>query len=180
MPVFDRSASRPSRSETELLRGILGPARGRTTSLQLLSRQYRSRQRRARLRRAAIVLALFGFVLGSAAMMTEDPSPSVATVQDSLPALAALGARQREPAVEATGSVRPKTSTTSPCALARAGRVAGEGSPRPVSAIVDVTRPRSGSDKCPPGCSHLGETPAGHSLLTTTCARSGAPNDADP
>ena len=80
MPVFDRSASRPSRAEADLLRSVLGPAKPRSTSFQQASREYRRRQRRARVTRAFIVFALLGLFCGSAVMMSDNlrPSPGAA------------------------------------------------------------------------------------------------------
>jgi hypothetical protein len=75
MPVFDRSASQPGRAEAELLRGILGPAKPRSTSLRLLSRDYRQRQARATVTRALIVLALLGCFFGSAVVMSGNRRP---------------------------------------------------------------------------------------------------------
>jgi hypothetical protein len=72
MPVFDRSASRPSHAEADFLRSVLGPAKPQSTSFQL-SRDYRRRQRRASLARALIVLVLLGFFCASAIVMSETP-----------------------------------------------------------------------------------------------------------
>jgi hypothetical protein len=64
MPVFDRSASRPSRHGAGLLRSVLGSAKGPTT-----------RQRRAMLTRAFIALTLIGAFCGSAVIMSESCPP---------------------------------------------------------------------------------------------------------
>lgn len=65
MPTFDGSSSKLSRSEADLLRGVLGPARLRATSLRAAARGYRRTRRRTILRRAAIVAVLLGGFLGS-------------------------------------------------------------------------------------------------------------------
>jgi hypothetical protein len=72
MPVFDRSASRPGRAEADLLRSVLGPAKPRSTSLRLYSRDYRRRQARATVTRALVVLTLLGCFFGSAVVMSEN------------------------------------------------------------------------------------------------------------
>jgi hypothetical protein len=75
MPVFDHSASRLGRAETELVRSVLGPAKPRTTSLRPFSREYRRRQVGASITRAVIVLALLAGFCGSAMLMSETQRP---------------------------------------------------------------------------------------------------------
>ena len=73
MPIFDESAS--NRAEADLLRGILGPAKPRDTSLRQASLAYRRRQRRAQMTRGLIVLALIGSVGGSAFIFSKNDAP---------------------------------------------------------------------------------------------------------
>jgi hypothetical protein len=74
MPIFDESAS--NRTEADLLRSILGPAKPRDTSLRQASLAYHRRQRRARMTRGLIVLALIGSVWGSAFILSKNDAPS--------------------------------------------------------------------------------------------------------
>ena len=74
MPIFDESAS--NRAEADLLRGILGPAKPRDTSLRQASVAYHRRQRRAQMTRFLIVLALIGGVMGSAFILSKNDAPS--------------------------------------------------------------------------------------------------------
>jgi hypothetical protein len=73
MPIFDESAS--NRTEADLLRGILGPAKPRDTSLRQASLAYHRRQRRAQMTRGLIVLALIGSVGGSAFIFSKNDAP---------------------------------------------------------------------------------------------------------
>ena len=76
MPIFDDSAS--NRAEADLLRGILGPAKPRDTSLRQASLSYHRRQRRAQMTRGLIVVALIGSVGGSALIFSKnDAAPQV-------------------------------------------------------------------------------------------------------
>ena len=88
MPVFDRSASRPSHTEADFLRRVLGPAKPKSTSFQRASRDYRRRQRRATVARAVIVLVLLGLICGSAAMMSDNLRTSRGAAVILLPAAA--------------------------------------------------------------------------------------------
>ena len=74
MPIFDESAS--NRAEADLLRGILGPAKPRDTSLRQASLAYRRRQRRAQMTRGLIVLTLIGSVWGLAFILSKNDAPS--------------------------------------------------------------------------------------------------------
>ena len=77
MPTFDASSSRLGRSEADLLRGVLGPAKPVPTSLRAASRNYRRRQRRDRLTRALVVVTLAASFCGSAFLVSENrPSPT--------------------------------------------------------------------------------------------------------
>ena len=78
MPTFDRSSSKPRRSEADLLRGVLGPARPRETSLRAASRTYHRTHRRSIARRAAVVTVLLGCFLGSAVVLSRKDVASVA------------------------------------------------------------------------------------------------------
>ena len=66
-----------NRAEADLLRGILGPAKPRDTSLRQASLAYRRRQRRAQMTRGLIVLALIGSVGGSAFIFSKTTLPAV-------------------------------------------------------------------------------------------------------
>ena len=82
MPSFDRSSSRLSRKEAELLRGVLGPARPRDTTLRAASSAYHRSQRRSMFGRAATVLILLAAFMGSASLMSQRQpatTPAVAT-----------------------------------------------------------------------------------------------------
>jgi hypothetical protein len=76
MPIFDRSAARPSRAEADFLRSVLGPRRHGPTSLRQASRDYRLRQRRGSVARALVVLVLLGCLFGAAIVMSEQLPPS--------------------------------------------------------------------------------------------------------
>jgi hypothetical protein len=84
VPTFDSSSSKPSRSEADLLRGVLGPARPRETSLRAASRAYHQAQRRSIARRAAIVAVLLGSFLGSAVVMSRKEAAPVAVATRTL------------------------------------------------------------------------------------------------
>ena len=77
MPTFDGSSSRPSPTDAELLREVLGTAKPRETSL----RAYRRSRRRAAMRRAVVVLVLLAAFLGSTSLLTQkQPQRSGAAV----------------------------------------------------------------------------------------------------
>jgi hypothetical protein len=98
MPVFDGSSSRPRRSDADMLRDVLGPARPRVTSLRAASRAYHQAQRRTMLKRALIVVVSLGSFLGSAFVMSQKhPSPAAV-------------ATETLPAPLTTGSIRPRVA----------------------------------------------------------------------
>ena len=72
MPTFDPSSSHAGRSEIELLRNVLGPAKPVVTSLRVASRDYRRRQQRGRIKRALIVATLAASFCGSAFLAGEN------------------------------------------------------------------------------------------------------------
>ena len=78
MPSFDPSSSQHRRSEADLLRGVLGPARPRETSLRAASRGYHRARRRSVARRAAVVAVLLGCFLGATAIMSRKDTALVA------------------------------------------------------------------------------------------------------
>src|SRR5918995_2493419 len=88
MPIFDLSASRPTCAEADFLRSVLGPAKLKSLSFQLLPHDDRGRHRRASVKRAPIVLALLGLFCGSAVVMSEKPRSSLGAAPVELPAAA--------------------------------------------------------------------------------------------
>jgi hypothetical protein len=100
MPIFDGSSSRPRPVEADLLRGVLGPAKPRDTSLRAASRAYHQAQRRNMLMRALAVTVLLGGFFGSATLMSQrQPSQvSVATrTLDDPVATGSIGPALRRP-----------------------------------------------------------------------------------
>jgi hypothetical protein len=94
MPIFDRSVSRPSCAEADLLRGVPGLSTPSSPSFPLLLRNDRWQHRRASVTRALIVLALLGLFCGSAVVMSEktQPSPGAAPVWRAAAAQASVRA----------------------------------------------------------------------------------------
>jgi hypothetical protein len=112
MPIFGRSASRPSCAEAGLLGSVLGLASPRFPSVRPLPREDRWRQRRAGIMRASVVLALLGLFCGSAVVMSEKPQPPPGAARVSPPAAAQAPARAHAKAWPAlpTLSLREMTS----------------------------------------------------------------------
>ena len=84
MPTFDRSSAKHRQSEADLLRGVLGPARPRETSLRAVSRGYHWARRRSVARRAVVVAVLLGCFLGSAAVMSRKDNAPVTVATKAL------------------------------------------------------------------------------------------------
>jgi hypothetical protein len=109
VPTFDRSSSKHRQSEADLLRGVLGPARPRETSLRAASRGYHRARRRSVARRAAVVAVLLGCFLVSAAVMSRKDAAPVAVATKALD----------DPVT--TGSIAPAVRPR-PGSLVRSGR----------------------------------------------------------
>jgi hypothetical protein len=113
MPIFDRSASRPSCAEAGLLGGVPGLASPRSPSVRPLPREDRRRQRRASIMRASVVLALLGLFCVSAVVMSEKPQPPPGAAPVSPPAAAQAPVRAHARAWPALPASSPLIQMTS-------------------------------------------------------------------
>jgi hypothetical protein len=114
VPTFDSSSSKPSRSEADLLRGVLGPTRPRETSLRTASRAYHRARRRSVARRAAVVAVLLGSFLGSAVVMSRKDATPVAVASKTFADPLTTGSIAPAVPGDSSGSSGKKTAEDRP------------------------------------------------------------------